>query len=96
MILEQYMPDQCRGWSPAGGLWLGVAFAFGLVAVAAPAAAPNIPLWPSYLLLGCVLIWLAQGTGRARIAAAIRERVGIERRLYESQAELGHTFIEED
>jgi hypothetical protein len=73
-----------------------MAFAFGLVAVVAPAAAPTIPLWPSYLLLGGVLIWLAQGTGRARIAAAIRERVGIERRLYESQAELGHTFIEED
>jgi hypothetical protein len=80
------------------GMAEGVAFAFGLVAVAAPAATPTltIPLWPSYLLLGGVLIWLAQGTGRARIAAAIQERVGIEKRLNESQADLGHTFIEED
>jgi hypothetical protein len=78
------------------GMAEGVAFAFGLVAVAAPATAPAIPLWPSYLLLGGVLIWLAQGTGRARIAAAIQERVGIEKRLNESQADLGHTFIEED
>jgi hypothetical protein len=77
------------------GMAEGVAFAFGLVAVAAPAAAPVI-VWPSYLLLGGVLIWLAQGTGRARIAAAIQERVGIERRLVESQAGLGHTFIEEE
>jgi hypothetical protein len=74
----------------------GVAFAFGLVPLAAPAAAPTIALWPSYLLLGGVLIWLAQGTGRARIAAAIQERVGIERCLYESQADLGNRFIEED
>jgi hypothetical protein len=78
------------------GIAEGVAFAFGLVAVAAPAAASTIPLWPSYLLLGGVLIWLAQGTGRTRIAAAIQERVGIERRLYESQADLGKSFIEED
>lgn len=75
------------------GMAEGVAFAFGLVAVAAPTAVPAIVLWPSYLLLGGVLIWLAQGTGRARIATAIQERVGIERRLYESQADLGHTFI---
>jgi hypothetical protein len=73
-----------------------VAFAFGLVPLAAPAAAPTIPLWPSYLLLGGVLIWLAQGTGRARIAAAIQERTDIEKRLHESQADLGHTLIEED
>jgi hypothetical protein len=77
------------------GMAEGVAFAFGLIAVAAPAVAPVI-VWPSYLLLGGVLIWLTQGTGRARIAAAIQERVSIERRLNESQADLGHTFIEED
>jgi len=64
------------------GMAEGVAFAFGLVAVAAPATAPVI-VWPSYLLLGGVLIWLAQGTGRARIATAIRERVDVEKRLFE-------------
>jgi hypothetical protein len=67
------------------GMAEGVAFAFGLVAVATPAAAPTIVLWPSYLLLGGVLIWLAQGTGRARIAAAIRERVEVEKRLFEAK-----------
>jgi hypothetical protein len=77
------------------GMAEGVAFAFGLVAVAPPSVAPVI-VWPSHLLLGGVLIWLAQGTGRARIAAAIRERVDIEKRLVESQVDLGHTFIEED
>jgi hypothetical protein len=77
------------------GVAEGAAFAFGLVATASPAAAP-IVLWPLYLLLGGVLLWLVQSTGRARIAAAIRERVGIEKRLHESQAGLGHTFIEED
>jgi hypothetical protein len=79
--------------SPPIGVAEGVAFAFGLIPLAAPAAAPAIALWPSYLLLGGVLIWLAQGTGRARIAAAIRERVGIEKRLNESQADLGKSFI---
>ena len=78
------------------GMAEGVAFAFGLVPLATPAAAPTIVVWPSYLLLAGVLIWLAQGTGRARIAAAIQERVGSERRLYESQADLGIQFIEED
>jgi hypothetical protein len=78
------------------GMAEGVAFAFGLVPLATPAAAPAVPLWPSYLLLGGVLIWLAQGTDRARIAAAIQERAGIEKRLYESQDDLGHTLIEED
>jgi hypothetical protein len=66
------------------GMAEGVAFAFGLVAVAAPAAAPVI-VWPSYLLLGGVLIWLAQGTGRARIAAAIQERVAAEKRLFDEE-----------
>jgi len=63
------------------GMAEGVAFAFGLVPLAAPAA--PVILWPSYLLLGGVLIWLAQGTGRARIATAIRERVEVEKRLFE-------------
>jgi hypothetical protein len=67
------------------GMAEGVAFAFGLVAVAAPVAAPTIPLWPSYLLLGGVLIWLAQGTGRARIAAAVSERASVVKRLFDAE-----------
>jgi hypothetical protein len=78
------------------GVAEGVAFAFGLVGVDPPVPTTPVILWPSCLLLGSVLIWLVRGTGRARIAAAIRERVAIEKRLHEPQADLGNPFIEED
>ena len=46
------------------GVAEGVTFAFGLV--------PVPPGWPSALLLvGGVLIWLARGSGRVRVAAAV-------------------------
>jgi hypothetical protein len=70
------------------GMAEGVAFAFGLVAVVTPAAAPAI-VWPSCLLAGGVLIWLAQGAGRARIATAVEERVGVEKKLFDGEVALG-------
>jgi hypothetical protein len=63
------------------GVAEGASFAFGLVRPAAPAI-----LWPAFLLLGIVLVWLARSTARVRITVAIQERAGVAKGLSDLEA----------